>query len=126
MQMTRQFSPIVFLVLVVAGLALYSRPTGAQTSHHIDVVNVAQRGAPPSGPFPIVIEHDSTLPTHTIYRPAALGPSKHSVVVWGEGACVKNGLTFPEFLSEIASYGFIVMADGPPVMPAANAPRGGE
>jgi hypothetical protein len=28
---------------------------------------------------------------------------------------VKNGLTFPEYLSEIASYGFVVVADGPPV-----------
>jgi hypothetical protein len=44
--------------------------------------------------------------------------------VWGEGACVKNGLTFPEYLSEIASYGFVVVADGPPVMPAANGQRG--
>jgi hypothetical protein len=36
---------------------------------------------------------------------------------------VKNGLTFPEYLSEIASYGFVVVADGPPVPPA---PRGGQ
>ena len=82
-----------------------------------------QKGAPPSGPYPIVIEHDQRLQTHTIYRPATLGPSKHSVVVWGEGACVKNGLTFPEYLSEIASYGFVVVADGPPVPPA---PRGAD
>ena len=124
MQLTRHFSRI-FLLAIVAGVALYSSAPSAQTPGQIEVVNFAQRGAPPSGPFPVVIEHDSKLATHTIYRPLTLGPAKHSVVVWGEGACVKNGLTFPEFLSEIASYGFIVMADGPPVMPAANGPRGG-
>src|SRR6188768_1055359 len=124
MQLTRHFSRISLLA-VVAGVALYSSAPGAQTPAQVEVVNFAQRGAPPSGPFAVVIEHDAKLPTHTIYRPATLTPSKHGVLVWGEGACVKNGLTFPEFLSEIASYGFVVLADGPPVMPAANGPRGG-
>jgi hypothetical protein len=73
----------------------------------------------------VVIEHDQRLATHTIYRPATLGPSKHSVLVWGEGGCAKNGLTFPEYLSEIASHGFVVVADGPPIMPVARGERGG-
>ena len=41
--------------------------------------------------------------------------------MWGEGGCAKNGLTFPEYLSEIASYGFVIVADGPPVQ---NGGRG--
>ena len=102
MQLTRYVSRPVLLA-VVTGVALYSSAPQAQTAAPAEVVNFAQRGAPPSGPFPIVIEHDAKLPTHTIYRPATLGPAKHSVLVWGEGACVKNGLSFPEFLSEIAS-----------------------
>ena len=93
----------------------------APAAAQVQVVNVTQRGAPPTGPSPIVVEHDQRLATHTIYRPATLGPSKHSVLVWGEGGCAKNGLTFPEFLSEIASYGFVVVADGPPIQ---QAPRG--
>jgi hypothetical protein len=102
----------------------------------IRVVELAQRGAPPTGPHAVVIEHDQRLATQTIYRPATLGPAKHSVLVWGEGGCAKNGLTFPEYLSEIASHGFVVMADGPPIMPAprgqggagapGGAPRGGQ
>jgi dienelactone hydrolase len=113
----------------------------APAAEPVQVVNVTQRGNPPTGPNPIVVEHDQRLATHTIYRPSTLGPSKHSVLVWGEGGCAKNGLTFPEFLSEIASYGFVVVADGPPIQPAprgqadrgggaaapaANAPRGGQ
>lgn len=129
-----KFTSIATLAIL---LFLIASATAApqQTTEQIRIVNVEQRGAPPSGPYPVVIEHDQRLATHTVYRPATLGPSKHSVLVWGEGACVKNGLTFPEFLSEIASYGFVVIADGPPVMPAARgqggpapaagAPRGG-
>jgi dienelactone hydrolase len=47
------------------------------------------------------------------------------VVVWGEGACAKNGLLFPEYLSEVASHGFVVIADGPPIARPAGAPRAG-
>jgi hypothetical protein len=93
------------------------------------VVNVAQRDSPPTGPSAVVIEHDQSLATHTIYRPANLGNTKHGVVVWGEGGCAKNGLTFPEFLTELASHGFVILADGPPVENAGRAgggaPRGG-
>ena len=36
------------------------------------------------------------------------------VLVWAEGGCDNNGTHFPNFLSNIASYGFIVLANGPP------------
>src|SRR6478735_6197534 len=121
---TQAFS-LVLLAAAAAAVAVHASTLQAQTPAAIETVNYVQRGTPPSGPSAVVIEHDAKLPTHTIYRPAMLGSSKHNVVVWGEGACVKNGLTFPEFLSEIASHGFVVIADGPPVMPAPNAARGG-
>jgi hypothetical protein len=79
----------------------------------------AQKGAAPTGPNQVVIEHDQSLTTHTIYRPTNL-TSKAPLLVWGEGGCAKNGLTFPEYLSEIASYGFVVVADGPPVQNAGG------
>jgi hypothetical protein len=47
------------------------------------------------------------------------------VLVWGEGGCAKNGLTFPEFLTELASHGFVIVADGPPVENAGRGPGGG-
>ena len=112
------------VVLVVASVAMVAAQNAAPAGDaaRIRVVNVAQRGGPPTGPNAVVIEHDQTLATHTIYRPANLGSSKHGVLVWGEGGCAKNGLTFPEFLTELASHGFVIIADGPPV---ENAGRGG-
>lgn len=123
--MKRTSTHAFLLAAVAAAFAVHAPTMKAQSPAGVETVNYVQRGNPPSGPSAVVVEHDSKLPTHTIYRPAMLGSSKHNVVVWGEGACVKNGLTFPEFLSEIASHGFVVIADGPPVMPAANGPRGG-
>ena len=123
----------VFAAAVLIGTGLTIASLGAQTAappagaDRIRVVTVTQRGGPPTGPSSVVIEHDQTLATHTIYRPADLGNTKHGVLVWGEGGCAKNGLTFPEFLTEIASHGFVILADGPPVENArgGGAPRGG-
>ena len=80
-----------------------------------------QEGA---GPFPAVMEQDSGLPTHTVYRPkdlAALQGQKLPIVAWGNGACVNNGSSYKSFLGEIASHGFLVIAIGPP----QAAPPGG-
>ncbi len=85
------------------------------TADKIRPVSYTQKGNPPSGPNQVVIEHDQGLATHTIYRPANLTAAKYPLRVWGEGGCAKNGLTFPEYLSEIASYGFVIDADDPPV-----------
>src|SRR5687767_6504501 len=101
----------VFTAAVALGTGPSFSSLSAQTApaagsaERIRVVNVAQVGGPPTGPSAVVIEHDQTLATHTIYRPANLGNTKHGVLVWGEGGCAKNGLTFPEFLTELASHG---------------------
>ncbi len=70
-----------------------------------------------NGPFPAVMEQDPSLPTHTIYRPkdlAALHGQKLPIIAWGEGGCSNNGAFYKNFLGEIASYGFLVIATGPP------------
>jgi hypothetical protein len=126
-KITRIAAPALALALTAAASATLSAqgPAPAAATERIRVVDLAQRGAPPTGSHAVVIEHDQQLATHTIYRPATLGPAKHSVLVWGEGGCAKNGLTFPEYLSEIASHGFVVVADGPPIMPAPRGQGGG-
>jgi dienelactone hydrolase len=67
-----------------------------------------------SGPHAAIMEMDSGLATHTIYRPADLSKAgKLPVVVWGNGACWNVGNSFRWFLSDIASYGYLVIAIGP-------------
>src|SRR5436190_361843 len=77
----------------------------------------AQGGAPadapparttPRGPYAVTVESYPTLATHTAYHPtdlSAFGPSKLlPIVSWGNGACVRNGSAFAEFLTQIASH----------------------
>lgn len=80
-----------------------------------------------SGPNPAVMEVDPGLATHTVYHPAdmaALGGARLPIVAWGNGACVNTGNRFRWFLSEVASYGYLVVAIGP-IGPAEteSAPR---
>jgi dienelactone hydrolase len=89
----------------------------------LTTVDLHPIGHPPSGPYRVVVEHDPGLATHTIYRPSELSMDKHPVLVWGEGACAKNGLMFPEYLTEIASHGIVVVADGPPVLRPPGGPN---
>jgi dienelactone hydrolase len=115
----------VLVTGLVASGADVQGQSGAAADSRLRPVSPALKGVPPSGPHAVVVEHDQTLATHTIYRPATLAARKHPVLVWGEGGCAKNGLMFPEFLTEIASHGFVVIADGPPVAPAPPQARGG-
>jgi len=77
-----------------------------------------------SGPLHAVMEVDPGLATHTLYHPAdlaAAGPLP--VVLWGNGACANGGDRFRWFLSDIASYGYLVIAVGPIKNRAAWPPQ---
>ncbi len=69
-----------------------------------------------TGRYKAIMEMDAMLPTHTVYRPtdlSQLGGMKLPIVAWGNGACVNAGNRFRHFLTEIASYGYLVVALGP-------------
>ncbi len=92
------------LVLAVSGMA------GAASSGG-QVPNGTALG---SGPLHAIMEVDPGLPTHTLYHPADLAAAGTlPVVVWGNGACANGGDRFRWFLSDIASYGYLVIAVGP-------------
>jgi len=103
----------------------------------IQTVSVAQGpdggspGAGPtvgSGPYKAIMEMDPGLPGHTIYRPddlSALNGTSLPIVVWGNGACANAGNFFAPFLTEISSYGYLVIALGPIVqLNGAGFPQG--
>lgn len=76
-----------------------------------------------SGPNSAMVYGESSLPTHTIYRPAELD-GRFPVVLWGNGSCVNSNFGYREFLAEVASHGFIVVAIGPyRDSPAPRTPR---
>lgn len=78
-------------------------------------VNIANSGAPATGTYQVVVETDPSISEKTLYRPKDLAPGrKFPILVWGNGACSRNGTELKEFLMEIASHGYVVVTDGTP------------
>src|SRR5574344_1388413 len=73
-----------------------------------------------SGPYKAVMTSDVSLTTHTIFRPKDI--SKFSkgnllpILLWGNGGCAKSCSGHVNFLNDVASQGFFIVAIGP--MPA--------
>ena len=71
-----------------------------------------------TGPWKSVAVADASLPTHTIYRPENLKAyveecGKIPVLLYANGACANNNLEMSRLLSEVASWGYLVLAIGP-------------
>ena len=49
---------------------------------------------------------------HVIYRPRTLPNQALPVLVWGNGGCINRGTMFEKALTEIASHGYVVIANG--------------
>jgi hypothetical protein len=70
---------------------------------------------PGTGPFPAIKEEVASLPKHVVYRPAdlsKLGNTKLGVLAWGNGGCSDDGASSRLHLLEIASHGYLVIANG--------------
>lgn len=79
------------------------------------LVRVVEDGG--SGGYSAIMYTDSSLPTHTVFRPEQLtkfeGENKLPIITWGNGACANSPWEHINFLSEVASHGFLVIATGP-------------
>jgi dienelactone hydrolase len=69
-----------------------------------------------TGPFPAIATEASTLPGMTIFRPrdvSVFGADKKlPIVLWGNGACANTTQEHKNFLSELASNGYVIVAIG--------------
>lgn len=113
----------------IAALALVASAATAQTGDAPDTPGVI--GAPAgTGALPAVAEARADAPGYTLYRPARLPRGRLPLVLWGNGGCRDNGLSASHFLREMASHGYIVVANGAPrgeqpvadAIPVANGP----
>ena len=80
-----------------------------------------------TGPYSAIMVTESSLLTHTVFRPKDLNifgrKNRLPIIVWGNGACANSPWEHVNFLSEISSYGFLVIAIGP--MPDEGQRGGG-
>ena len=69
-----------------------------------------------TGPHPAVATEARTLPGMTLFRPrdlSAFGDEKKlPVLLWGNGACANTTFEHKNFLNEIASHGYLIVAIG--------------
>ncbi len=87
----------------------------AQNAHPVPPQPVGTIGeSAGTGPWPAIAESVASFRTHTIYHPVDLPDEKLPLVVWGNGACRDDGLSYGAFLREIASHGFFVISLGYP------------
>jgi hypothetical protein len=80
-----------------------------------------------TGPYTAIMVTESSLSTHTVFRPKDLSvfgrKNKLPIIAWGNGGCANSPWEHVNFLSEISSYGFLVIAIGP--MPDEGQRGGG-
>ncbi len=99
---------VTSMVLLLAG-ALVPATAGIANAQ----VQPSENGG--TGPHPAEWTTESGLPDHTVYRPQDLSEVEGlPIVVWGNGACRADGTWFEEVLTEFASHGFLVIANGEP------------
>ena len=105
------------------GMGMYSE---ANLQKMVDFLDAARGAAPRektriieeggTGAYKAILKADPTLPEHTIFVPQDLSAFNASkplpVLVWGNGACANSPFEHMNFLNEIASNGYIVLATG--------------
>ena len=68
-----------------------------------------------SGPYKAILATELGAEELVAYYPAnllALGTTKLPVLVWGNGSCTYNGNKYRHLLTDVASYGYFVLAGG--------------
>lgn len=105
--------------LLTISLSILSTPSIAQvTTSDISVKSnsrIVEDGG--TGPYKALMLTESSLSTHTVFRPQDLSAfgtkNKLPIIAWGNGACANSPWEHINFLSEVSSYGFLVVAIGP-------------
>jgi hypothetical protein len=114
--MFKKRSIFTWLALMVL-VAIKSLPLSAQqAATSVQTTSrVVEDGG--TGRFSAIMLNESTLPTHTVFRPKNLDvfkkKNKLPIIAWGNGACANSPWEHVNFLSEVASHGFLVVAIGP-------------
>lgn len=109
--MISRISVLTFLCLFWAGALIAQQETNPLRI----TSKVVEDGG--TGPYSAVMVSEASLPTHTVFRPKNLSVfgngNKLPIIAWGNGACANSPWEHVNFLSEVSSYGFLVVAIGP-------------
>jgi hypothetical protein len=111
----KKINYIRLFVLVMAVTGFHSLASCQENSSEATLGRVVEDGG--TGAYSAIMYTDSALKTHTIFRPADLSvfgkENKLPIIAWGNGACANSPWEHVNFLSEVASHGFLAIAIGP-------------
>ena len=111
--MRKSYSLLAFLVGV--GLCIQNPVFSQGAANNQPAQRIIEDGG--TGPYSALMLSETSLPTHTVFRPKDLSPfgtkNKLPIIAWGNGACTNSPWEHVNFLSEVASHGFLVIAIGP-------------
>ncbi len=100
---------LLVFILALAGSASINSARAQEPS------KVVEDGG--TGKYSAIMVSEKSLPTHTAFRPQDLSvfgeKNKLPIIAWGNGACANSPWEHVNFLNEIASHGFLVVAIGP-------------
>ena len=114
------------LLLIVSALGMHLTASTRQSGNvEANVVRTVEDGG--TGQYSAIMYTDASLLTHTVFSPKNLDAfgagNKLPIIAWGNGACANSPWEHVNFLSEVASHGFLVIAIGP--MPNEGQEHGG-
>ena len=113
MKAKRNISFIIPIPFVLFGLFFLTSCKGQVKETYAECETVEDGG---TGPYKAIMVSEPSLEAHTIFRPADLTPfgpkNPLPILVWGNGACANSPWEHVNFLSEIASHGYFVVAIG--------------
>lgn len=114
------------IFFVLTGLSLLNQVFAQEQAASVQIASrTVEDGG--TGPYTAMMVTESSLSTHTVFRPKDLNvfrrKNKLPIIAWGNGGCANSPWEHVNFLSEISSYGFLVIAIGP--MPDEGQRGGG-
>jgi hypothetical protein len=87
--------------------------------------DVFDDGTPGTGPYPAHRFTDPVMKNYTMYAPKAVRADvRLPVLVFGNGGCGNTGSAFTNLLTEIASHGYLAIANGAPAADPKGGPMG--
>ena len=116
---------IRFLIMVFTVFSFINTISAQNNKANTSSIRTVEDGG--TGSYSAIMYTDGSLDTHTIFHPKDLSVfgdnNKLPIIAWGNGACANSPWEHINFLSEVASHGFLVIAIGP--MPEEGQRGGG-
>jgi len=107
------FTTLILLVFII-GSALSKKCKAPQ----LKTLNSHMYSEGGSGPYKAIMTEEEGLTDFTIFRPENLkatvsAEGRLPVILFGNGGCARSSLGHADFLTDIASYGYVIAAVGP-------------